>query len=179
MSDGGAQTKRLRLDPRKYLRYKKPTLPVVTKEDAVIPTEEILLAIKQCQGIIYKICMQLGISRLRFFGIAKKDKTILNSLVEEREGQLDLSESKLFELRDTGNLGAVIFHLKTQGRKRGWKEKDDGTDSDRPPVAINIKPAKGAFGSFTVKINQDNVRDAEYTIEEEGGSLDGKNIGGG
>lgn len=167
---------RKRLDPRTVPRYKPPKVDVVTKEDAVLDTEIVKTAIIRNKGVIYKVCEELGIGRMRFFGIAKKNKEVRMCLLEQKEAELDKSEAKLMDLRDMGNLGAVIFHLKTQGRRRGWKEKDTAEDGERPPVAINIKPAKGTQGSVTINLNQTDARDVDFSLEGE--ESEGTDTGG-
>ena len=61
-------------------------------------------------------------------------------LAEARESSVDLAESKLIEAIKNGNLTAIIFFLKTQGKSRGYVERS-GHDltSDGEPFKFTIK----------------------------------------
>ncbi len=48
------------------------------------------------------------------------------------ESLLDFTESKLIQQIDASNLTAIIFYLKTKGRKRGYIEKQESEVSMHP-----------------------------------------------
>jgi len=82
-------TKRMRLDIRGKPRYKPPKVEVITKEEAEIDKELVKDSIIRNRGVICKVCDELGIGRLRFFGIAKKNKDVRMCLLEQKEADLD------------------------------------------------------------------------------------------
>ena len=50
---------------------------------------------------------------------------------------LDTSENKLLELIKQGNITAIIFHLKTKGRSRGYNESTQ-LEITKPISEINF-----------------------------------------
>ncbi len=61
-------------------------------------------------------------------------------LAEARESSIDLAESKLIEAIKAGNLTAIIFFLKTQGKSRGYSERSEfGHTTDGKPLRCTFK----------------------------------------
>jgi len=61
-------------------------------------------------------------------------------LSEAREIALDHVESKLMKAIDDGNLTAIIFFLKTQGKSRGYSERSEfGHTAGNEPVKVTFK----------------------------------------
>jgi len=70
----------------------------------------------------------------------KRYPALKGVLSEAREGSLDLAESKLMEAINAGNLTAIIFFLKTQGKKRGYVERSEhDLRSAEAPIKFTIK----------------------------------------
>ena len=63
-------------------------------------------------------------------------------LAAARETAIDHVESKLMGAIDDGNVTAIIFFLKTQGKSRGYTERSE------PGLTTDDEPFK-----FTIKIN--------------------------
>ena len=55
---------------------------------------------------------------------------------EAREGLLDIAERSLADKIATGNLGAIIFYLKCQGKNRGYVEKQETELSGQVHISI-------------------------------------------
>lgn len=72
-------------------------------------------------------CQALGISRKTFYDWRAKKKKLAEALDEVEESILDFAESKLVEHIQNDDLQALIFFLRTKGKKRGYVEK---TESD-------------------------------------------------
>ena len=53
------------------------------------------------------------------------EKQIKEAIQEAKESMLDFTENKLFTQIKEGNLTAIIFYLKTQGKARGYIEKQE------------------------------------------------------
>lgn len=87
-----------------------------------IPFEKIAEVYAKKAGNISSTCTALGINRTTFNEWKEKYPKLSQLLDEVDESLIDFSESKLLEQINEGNLTAIIFHLKTKGKKRGYVE---------------------------------------------------------
>ena len=92
-----------------------------------IPIEKIIQMYEKKGCNITATCSALGISRKTFYEWREKKKKLAEGLEEVDESILDWAESKLKEHIDNDDLQALIFFLRTKGKKRGYVEK---TESD-------------------------------------------------
>ena len=76
---------------------------------------------------ITSTCKALGISRKTFYEWRAKKKKLAEALEEKEESIIDYAESKLVEHIQNDDIQALIFFLRTKGKKRGYVEK---TESD-------------------------------------------------
>lgn len=74
----------------------------------------------------------LGITRQALYNWRKEDEKLAKMLDDIDEGILDFTESKLVEKVNEGNLTAIIFLLKTKGKKRGYVEQVDNRLVENP-----------------------------------------------
>lgn len=102
-----------------------------------------LKALEKSLGIVSHACKSIGIHRSTHYDWLESDPDYRSAVTELEEDALDLSESKLFErivgvklLSDKNNPEsavyqvppsdrAIIFHLKTKGKKRGYIERNE------------------------------------------------------
>ena len=87
-----------------------------------IPFEKVAEVYEKKAGNISSTCTPLGIDRNTFTSWREKYSKLSQLLDEVDESLIDFSESKLLEQINAGNLTAIIFHLKTKGKKRGYVE---------------------------------------------------------
>lgn len=87
-----------------------------------IPFEKIAAVYSKKAGNISATVTALDIDRTTFNEWRKKYPELERLLSEVDESLIDFSESKLLEQIQDGNLTAIIFHLKTKGKKRGYVE---------------------------------------------------------
>lgn len=71
-------------------------------------------------GNVSSTCLALNISRQTFYTRKEKSKELRDKLDEIDEALLDFAESKLIQHINEGNLTALLFFLKTKGKKRGY-----------------------------------------------------------
>lgn len=67
----------------------------------------------------------LNITRSTLISWRKAFPELAEKMRDVDEALLDFSESKLLQQIDAGNITAIIFHLKTKGRSRGYVEQID------------------------------------------------------
>lgn len=87
-----------------------------------IPFEKVAEVYEKKAGNISATCTALGIDRNTLIGWKERYPKLAQLLDEVDESLIDFSESKLLEQINAGNLTAIIFHLKTKGKKRGYVE---------------------------------------------------------
>lgn len=74
-------------------------------------------------GIILNACEAIGISRSKYYKWMQDDADFAAKVEEIKEAQIDFVESKLISAIDANDTTAIIFYLKTKGKKRGYTEK--------------------------------------------------------
>lgn len=77
-------------------------------------------------------CTALGINRRTFYDWRNGDKELDERLKEVEESLIDFTESKLLEKISEGDMTAIIFHLKTKGKQRGYIERVENNISLTP-----------------------------------------------
>jgi hypothetical protein len=90
-----------------------------TKKKAMIE------ALKKTLGVVTAACEKVGITRETHYEWLKTDEDYRNSVEDIANIALDFVESKLYGEIQTGNTTAIIYYLKTKGRKRGYIEKQE------------------------------------------------------
>jgi len=86
-------------------------------------TNKKILSVYEAKGCnISATCTALNIDRKTLIAWRSNDENLDEKMTELEESLIDFSESKLMEQINDGNLTAIIFHLKTKGKKRGYTE---------------------------------------------------------
>ena len=67
----------------------------------------------------------LGVSRTTLYEWREKDPKLDALMHEVEESLIDFTESKLLAQIKDNNMTAIIFHLKTKGKKRGYTEGEE------------------------------------------------------
>ncbi len=103
--------------------------------------EAFIEAYRQSFGNVSKSCKAAGWkSRTPYYELIKKDQEFADAIanIEPKEDYVDFLESKLIERINDGDTTAVIFALKTQGKKRGYSEKIELSTEDDAGIKIHI-----------------------------------------
>lgn len=87
--------------------------------------ELFLTHFRESHGIVSYACQKVGITRACYYKWKESDPGFKERADEIEEETIDNVESKLYEAIDKGDLTAIIFYLKTKGKKRGYVEKTE------------------------------------------------------
>ena len=90
-----------------------------------IPIEKIIQIYEKKGCNITATCTALGISRKTFYEWKDKKKKLAEGLEAAEESIIDFAESKLVEHINNDDVQALIFFLRTKGKKRGYVEKTE------------------------------------------------------
>lgn len=78
------------------------------------------------------IAKSLGVERITLYKWIEKEG-LNDALIEGRNARLDFAENKLDKKIESGDTTAIIFILKTLGKKRGYVERQEhGIDLMNP-----------------------------------------------
>lgn len=125
-----------------------------------------LEALEKHYGIVTYACKDVGISRVSHYNWLDEDPEYKKAVEEIDNVALDHTESKLHQLiegvlveKDIGegetivyqkepNVTAVIYHLKTRGKKRGYVEKEAEQEKLPPAITIIREVQNGSEGQI-------------------------------
>lgn len=96
--------------------------------------QQIIDALAANEGRVAIAAEELGCQAQTIYNYRDRYPTIEQFIQHKREKRLDLAENSLWDLVLAGNLGAVIFFLKTQGKDRGYTERQELTGKDGGPI---------------------------------------------
>ena len=95
-------------------------------------------AIVEHRGNITLVAKSFGLSRMTIYNYLNKHPQLKESLADEREKMIDHVESALYNQALDGNTTAMIFFLKTQGKNRGYVERQEFVGKDGEAIQINV-----------------------------------------
>lgn len=100
--------------------------------------QELESAIKEKRGNLAAVGRKFGISRQAVYKRVQKSDKLQNAFQEARESMLDNAETELYEQALNGNVTALIFLLKTQGKGRGYIERQEITGKDGDALRVKF-----------------------------------------
>jgi transposase-like protein len=104
-----------------------------------LTVKQLLHSIKQTDGNVTRIADGLGINRSTVYRKIQKHEVLQEALEDARESLVDLAETKLRQEVNKGNITAIIFTLKTQGKKRGYVERQELTGADGEKLKVEVE----------------------------------------
>ncbi len=101
-----------------------------TLQNSTLKKNAMLEALKKSLGIVTKAVEMVGIDRQTHYNWLKDDADYKAKVEALDDVVLDFAESKLHQSINNGSDTATIFFLKTKGKKRGYIEKSEITQTN-------------------------------------------------
>jgi len=95
-------------------------------------------ALKESLGIVSTACDKVGICRTSHYDWYNEEGQYKTDVDNIAEDSIDFAESALFKKIKDGDTTAIIFYLKTKGKKRGYVERTEH-QLDTNGITINLK----------------------------------------
>jgi hypothetical protein len=92
--------------------------------------QQVTLAIRRNKGLLTYAAEQLGCAEETIYNYMRRYPSVTAAVKRERERTKDIAELKLFEAIQAGEPWAIQFYLKTQGKTRGYVERQELTGAD-------------------------------------------------
>lgn len=90
-----------------------------------VTVSQVAKQIKEKRGNIAAVARALGTTRQTVYDKIQKFPKLQTILADARETMLDNAETTLYDEALNGNVTALIFFLKTQGKSRGYTERQE------------------------------------------------------
>lgn len=101
-----------------------------------VTIDQLELALKQASGNMSQVARDLGVSRSIVNLRVSQNKRLQKVCTDAREELVDIAENMLMQKINQGDIAATIFALKTQGKRRGYIERQEVTNTE--PVEIVV-----------------------------------------
>lgn len=85
----------------------------------------VLEALESSLGVVSEAVKIVGIHRATFYEWLKNDPEFKTEVDNINETAIDCAETALYRKIKSGDTTAIIFYLKTKGKKRGYVEKSE------------------------------------------------------
>ena len=104
-------------------------------------------ALQKNGGFVTQAAKELGITPQAIYYRLEKNQSLRKALEDVRSEYLDMAEFKLIQKVKEGNLGAICFYLKCQGKERGYIERQeitgkDGSDLEKKVIVEFVGPGE-------------------------------------
>jgi hypothetical protein len=101
-------------------------------------SQQIIQTLNENNGMVYLSAKVLGCDPKTIYNYAKSDPDVQSAIDNARGELTDRAESKLKEAIERGEAWAVCFYLKTQGKSRGYVERQEVSGPEGGPVPVEI-----------------------------------------
>jgi len=103
---------------------------------AKLTVDKVNTLIDELMGNITMVSRTLNVDRTTVYNFMKKHPMVKAKLDEAREKMIDNVESKLYSKALDGDTASMIFFLKTQGKSRGYVERQEVTGAEGGAVIV-------------------------------------------
>jgi len=100
--------------------------------------QKIIEALKDTRGLLTLAARKAGVSYRTVNRYANEFPSVQEAVQEAKESMTDFAEGKLYEKISKGDTASIIFYLKTQGKKRGYIERQEFTGADGGLITLKV-----------------------------------------
>jgi hypothetical protein len=104
--------------------------------------QQMLTALEQSKGMTTVAARLLGCAVDTVYAYLERYPALAAAKAQQREGMTDVAELALYKAIQSGEAWAVCFYLKTQGKARGYVERQEITGADGGAIAVEAAPAR-------------------------------------
>lgn len=149
--------------------------PIAREKREEVKRDVIIKAIYDAHGLETVVAQTLGVPTLQISALRLNDEEVKKAFKEAKERQLDITELQLFKKIHTGDLGALIWYLKTQGKDRGYVERREYSGPDGEPipaptqsVVVQVEQSQRQAVQMTEAMTPDDIRRAIRVLSQSG-----------
>lgn len=103
-----------------------------------VPLKALEKAIYEKRGNLAAVARAFGVTRGAVAQRVQRSARLQKAVSEARETMLDNAETTLYDEALQGNTAALIFFLKTQGKPRGYTERQELTGADGGDLTVRL-----------------------------------------
>jgi len=99
----------------------------------------IIKAISESNGLLTLAAKKAGVGYTTINRYAHDFPSVHQAVIEAKETMLDFVEGKLYTKIRDGDNACIIFYLKTQGKARGYIERQEFTGEGGGEIILRVK----------------------------------------
>ena len=96
--------------------------------------QRIIQTVQESNGLLTLVAKKAGLNYSTVWRYTQDFPLVKQAVIEAKERMLDFAEGKLYEKIKEGDNVAIIFYLKTQGKGRGYIERQEVTGEGGKPI---------------------------------------------
>jgi hypothetical protein len=117
--------------------------------------DQIATALTRTKGMITLAAQSLGCDPTTVRNYLARYPELQTVLSDERERMTDMTELKLYEAIQNREGWAITLYLKTQGKSRGYVERQEITGANGGPIATTTQPDYSKLSTDELKTLRD------------------------
>lgn len=106
---------------------------------AAVTNAKMIAALRESRGLVSVAARRLGINRQQIYRRMGSSDEVREAVDDARDFTTDTAEVALYKAIAAGEAWAVCFYLKTQGKARGYVEKQQVEHGGKDGGPIEIK----------------------------------------
>ena len=114
--------------------------------------QRIIDAVRESNGLLTLVAKKAGLGYTTIWRYTQDYPSVKQAVIEAKERMLDFAEGKLYEKIKEGDNVAIIFYLKTQGKGRGYIERQEVTGEGGKPIKYEINVKDGESQKLTEQL---------------------------